>query len=186
MFHCPSCKDLFAYDQKENKYFCARPGCENNTTPFDVIDISYQGEGFEKALSNLCPYDFQFSRLIYSSMEGFLRSLVEPDLKVQKEISKLSGVFAFKIRGALRDWRIEQTLYFEGEAIKRESDEYFSLISKAFDSLFYGNPLFKKILLSTKGSVLIHSIGSTNQKETLLPADEYIFQLNRLRNLEDK
>lgn len=182
-FICPDCGQEIDCSITRERYSCTNISCKWVSTPKNLIDIAYKGVGISRVLSNLFPYDFEFSGISCASMEGFLRSLVESDVEIQKEICKLSGPNAYTTKFSLRDWREDQTLYWRGEAFSRESDAYTSLISKAYDSLFHGNCLFKKFLLSTKDAILIHSIGYSDKKGSLLTTIEYISQLYRLRNL---
>lgn len=179
---CPICKTSADCNTDKKQCFCRNTDCVHNSTSINVIELSSRGIGFELLLSNFFPHDFKLSGVKCSSLEGFLRSLVEPDLKVQKQICKLSGANAYKIREGLRDWRPEQILYWRKKKIKREGYEYAALITKAFDSIFKSNSLFRKTLLSTKGSVLVHPIGCIDKKESLLTVQEYLYQLNRLRD----
>ncbi len=148
----------------------------------NFIDISYRGEGIGSTISNLHPFSFNMDGVICESMEGFIRSLVEKNHSVQKEICKLSGVNAYKLKFALRDWRDSGLVYWQGKEYARESDEYNQLITEAFDSLFHCSGLFSKILISTRGKFLTHSIGCYYKSESLLTATEYISQLYRLRD----
>lgn len=183
-FFCPNCGQKIDCSTTLEQYSCTNVSCNWVSTPENLIDLSYKGVGMQRVLSNLFPYDFKISGIKCSSMEGFLRSLVEPDVKVQKELCKLSGFNAYATKFALRDWRPDQTLYWKGKSFSRESKGYSSLIDKAYDKLFRKNALFKKFLLSTKGTILIHSIGSSDEKESLLTANQYISQLYRLRSKE--
>lgn len=149
-----------------------------------IIDISYKDEK-TAALSNLFPYQFLIDDVQCSSMEGFLRSLcISDETRVgrlqKKELCSLSGVNAYRIRYYLPDWRKNQIVYWNRKEISRESEEYNKLLERAYDALFQNN-LFKLVLSNVpKDATLIHSIGNKDKKETLLTAEEYIFQLNRL------
>jgi hypothetical protein len=56
------------------------------------------------------------------------------------------------------------------------------LISHAYNCL-YLNEEFKFNLNSTKDEILDHSIGSSSKKHSILTKSEFLFQLNRLRNI---
>lgn len=177
---CPKCLSKAFYKEKE--YICENTNCKAHFLKKDVIDISYRSSGIEKVLSNLFYYSFStVSCTPCFSMEGFIRSLVEKDSNVQREICLYSGLPAYALKDILRDWRIDQTLYWNNVAYKRESLEYDALIAKAYDRLFDRNALFKKNLLSTGDKALAHSIGINNKKESLLTKDDYIMHLYRLR-----
>ncbi len=180
---CPSCNQRVKRKFLTKKRFCINLDCDKHLVLVDVIDISYESEGVAKTLSNLYPYDFHVSCTQCSSIEGFLRSLTIQDTRVQREVCKLSGINAYRIKKALPDWRGDQTLFWGENSFKRETSEYFDCISAAYTKLFEKNGLFRYFLLSTGDNILIHSRGKSNPKDTILTDNEFIFQLYRLRNL---
>lgn len=179
---CPRCLSKAFYNKQDNEYICENANCGKYLLADDVIDISYRSHGIAKVLSNL--YYYRFSNVACTpcySMEGFIRSLVEPEHLLQREICLYSGLPAYELKDVLRDWRIDQTLYWNSVAYKRDSPEYDALIAKAYDRLFEKSRLFKKNLLSTGDKALAHSIGNTDKTESLLTKDDYILNLYRLR-----
>ena len=144
------------------------------------MDIG-SGEGYPAAsLSNFAPHPFIIDNIECNSMEGFLQSLKFKDTEMQKYVCTLVGKKA-KFKEKNKKWFKEQLLYWKGQEIKRDSDEYTNLITKAYDCLFE-NDGFKKALKASKGCTLTHSIGKSKKSETVLTTSEFIGQLNRLRN----
>lgn len=179
---CPLCKKIVNKSSDYGWYFCLNSFCSNFEKPIKTIDIAYKSKGFEKALSNLYNYPFKFQGVKCSSIESFIRSLVEPDPVMQIAICKLQGINANAIKEALLDWREEQILYWKDKPYKRNSDSYANLMFSAFEEMYKQNKLFKLILERTKGSILIHSMGKNDLAETLLTEKEYISILYKLRD----
>lgn len=143
------------------------------------MDIG-SGAGYpESALSNFAPHPFVIDGIACASMEGFLQSLKFSNPDMQKEVCKLVGKAA-KFKGKKKKWYRTQTLYWQGKEIKRNSQEYQDLLTKAFDALGE-NSSFQKALLSTGNAILTHNIGKRKQNETVLTVQEFIHQLYRIR-----
>ena len=144
------------------------------------MDIG-SGTGFPSAsLSNFAPHAFVIDGVECASMEGFLQSLKFSNPEMQKEVCKLVGKAA-KFKGKKKKWWKTQTLFWQGQSFKRDSQEYQELLDRAFDALSQ-NSSFQKALLATKGATLTHSIGKTKITETVLTTQEFISRLNRIRN----
>ena len=144
------------------------------------MDIG-SGTGFQSAsLSNFAPHTFVIDGVECASMEGFLQSLKFSNPEMQKEVCKLVGKAA-KFKGKKKKWWKTQTLFWQGQSFKRDSQEYQELLDRAFDALSQ-NSSFQKALLATKGATLTHSIGKTKITETVLTIQEFISRLNRIRN----
>lgn len=79
-----------------------------------------------------------------------------------------------------RDWKTDQTLYWQGKPILRDSEEFDVLVTRAFDKRFE-NPHFRWALFLTLGRPLRHSIGKRDKSETVLTEQEFLWQLERLR-----
>lgn len=133
------------------------------------------------ALSNFTPHPFVLDGVEIASMEGFLQSLKFEKYEIQVEICKLVGIRA-KMRGRVKKWWKYQTLYWQGIEYKRDSKEYQELLDRAYLAMFQQNLSFRAALLATRDAVLTHSIGKTNQKETVLTQQEFCSRLMRLRN----
>ncbi len=144
------------------------------------MDIG-SGSGFPSAaLSNFAPHTFVIDGVECASMEGFLQSLKFSNPEMQKEVCKLVGKAA-KFKGKKKKWWRTQTLFWQGQSFKRDSQEYQELLDRAFDALSQ-NSSFQKALLATKDAILTHSIGKTKITETVLTVQEFVSRLTRIRN----
>ena len=144
------------------------------------MDIG-SGTGWSSAaLSNFAPHPFVIDGVECSSMEGFLQSLKykEPDMQI--EVCKLVGKAA-KFKGKKKKWWRTQTLYWQGQEFKRDSQEYQDLLDRAFDALAQ-NTGFQKALLATGKVTLTHSIGKSKETETVLTKQEFCSRLTKIRS----
>lgn len=182
---CPRCNDIAGKSNYYDYYLCHN--C-NWTSNDNCVDIAYK-DALSAPLSNLFPHEFDFylensmKDMVYClSMESFLQSLKIPDRNLQQSFCEnYSGYMAYKMRLTLPDWREKQILYWHGREYERSSEEYTELITMAYDRLFYGNDIFREIVLPKfKGKYLIHSMGNEDTTKTVLTESEYRFQLNRL------
>lgn len=144
------------------------------------MDIKSGNSYPSTALSNFAAHKFIFRGVFCSSMEGLLQSFKFSNPEVQRYICTLTGLAA-KRSGANKNWQRTQTLYWNGEPIKRDSNEYQQLLDEAFESLFYQNEKAKKALLATNDAVLKHSIGRKKPNETILTQQEFCSRLMRIR-----
>lgn len=132
------------------------------------------------ALSNFSPHRFIFRGVLVESMEGFLQSLKYSDFEMQKHICTLVGLKAKKT-GSKKNWQRDQTLWWAGNPIKRNSDEYQSLLDEAFEAMFTQSESARKALLATRDANLTHSIGRTKKSETVLTRQEFCGRLMSIR-----
>ena len=143
------------------------------------MDIG-SGNGYPaRTLSNFAPHRFVVDGIECASMEGFLQSLKFSSPEMQVEVCKLVGKAA-KAKGASKNWRQKQTLYWKGKAYKRDSKEYQKLLDKAYNQLAK-NEGFKKALLATGNATLTHSIGKKKISETVLTTKEFTSRLTKIR-----
>lgn len=132
-------------------------------------------------LSNFFPHPFIFRGFEVASMEGFLQGLKFKSPEMQAEVFKLVGLAAKK-KGASKNWQQSQTLWFQGNPIPRRSETYQSLLDEAYDAMYEQNEAFRKAIADVpRGATLTHSIGRTNESETVLTIREFIGRLNKLR-----
>lgn len=143
------------------------------------MDIG-SGNGYPSAaLSNFAPHTFIIDGIECKSMEGFLQSLKFSNPEMQKEVCQLVGIVA-KRRGAKKNWKTSQILYWQGRAYKRDSQAYQDLLDRAYDALSQ-NAGFRSALLATKDANLTHSIGKIKQSETVLTRSEFCSRLMKIR-----
>lgn len=144
------------------------------------MDIG-SGTGYpSSALSNFAPHSFVIDGVECASMEGFLQSLKFSNPDMQKEVCKLVGKAA-KFKGKKKKWFRTQTLYWKGQEMHRDSQEYQKLLDRAYDALGQ-NTGFQKALLATGSAILTHNIGKRKTSETVLTIQEFLSRLYRLRN----
>lgn len=149
-----------------------------------MIDIHSKSEYPSCALSNFAEYEFYVDGIKCSSMEGFLQSLKFRNAKKQRRICTLSGINAKNSTAhtfAQLRWKLTHKLYWQGKKISRFSDEYQELIDKAYGELAK-NTEFKKALASSADRRLIHSIGKTDARKTVLTEYEFVSRLTRIRD----
>ena len=145
------------------------------------MDISSRNSGAAGKLSNFTPRPFTFRGVECNSMEGLLQALKFKDPDMAAHICTLTG-FKAKKAGSKKNWQKTQTLWWAGEPIKRDSQEYQDLLDEAFESLFCGNQKARKTLLSTQNASLTHSIGRSKISETVLTKQEFCSRLMNIRN----
>lgn len=144
------------------------------------MDIG-SGSGYpSSALSNFAPHSFVIDGVECASMEGFLQALKFSNPDMQKEVCKLVGKAA-KFKGKKKKWYRTQTLYWQGQAMHRDSEEYQQLLDRAYDALGE-NTGFQKALLATGDAALTHSIGKRKISETVLTVQEFTSRLYAIRS----
>lgn len=143
------------------------------------MDISSTNKYPSSALSNFAPHPFVIDDVQCNSMEGFLQSLKFENVDMQKHVCTLVGRAA-KRKGANKNWRKKQILYWNGKEYKRDSEEYQLLLNRAYNAL-YQNAGFQKALEASKPAILSHSIGKNKISETVLTQTEFISRLMKLR-----
>ena len=143
------------------------------------MDIG-SGTGYpSSSLSNFEPHTFIIDDITCASMEGFLQSLKFENPDMQAQVCTLVGKQA-KFKGKKKKWFRDQTLYWRGQAIKRDSNEYQNLLDRAFDALAT-NKKFQKTLLDTHNATLTHAMGKKKITETVLTTQEFCSRLTKIR-----
>ena len=131
------------------------------------------------ALSNFAPRPFVFRGVECASMEGLLQALKFENPEMQRHVCTLVGIAA-KRKGKPKKWQKTQTLWWQGEPIKRDSEEYQVLLDEAYEALFK-NEKAKAALLATGNAKLTHSIGWHKENETVLTRNEFCRRLMHIR-----
>lgn len=144
------------------------------------MDISSSNGYPSAALSNFAPHPFIIDSVQCASMEGFLQSLKFKNPEMQKYVCTLVGRKA-KFKGKDKKWWRDQTLYWQGKPIPRESDEYQNLLDRAFQAMFDQSDSFRRALKATGKANLTHNIGKNNKSETVLTKGEFVRRLHELR-----
>lgn len=145
------------------------------------MDIGSGSQYPSCALSNFAPHPFTFDGVECASMEGLLQSLKFSNPDMQAHVCTLVGKAA-KFKGKKKKWYRDQTLYWKGTPIHRESEAYQILIENAYNALFL-NDGFRRALAATGKSTLTHSMGKNKMNETVLTEREFVRNLTRLRDL---
>lgn len=148
-----------------------------------IIDISSRSTGLAKSLSNFTERPFVYRGLQCGSMEGFLQSLKFLDFARAEDVARRIGYSAYKIGQTANSWQLNQTLFWQGQEIDRDSGLYQTIIRDAFCNQFHQNPLFQRDLRLSLGSDLDHSIGHDDITRTVLTKSEYLGHLEYLRGL---
>lgn len=154
----------------------------------EIIDIHSKGDYPSCALSNFAEYGFCVDGIKCSSMEGFLQSLKFRSEEKQRQVCTLSGINAknsTRCTFAQFRWKLTHKLYWQGKQICRFSDEYQNLIDKAYGELAK-NAEFRKALASSADSRLVHSIGKSDVRKTVLTEYEFVSRLTRIRDIYTK
>jgi len=144
------------------------------------MDISSKGSYPSNKLSNFAGHRFTLDEVQINSMEGFLQSLKFKSPEMQAEVCKLVG-FSAKKKGSSKDWRKTQTLYWKGTEIKRDSDDYQTLLDRAYNAMFEQSDSFRRALIASGESTLTHKMGKNKKSETVLTTNEFISRLYKIR-----
>ena len=99
------------------------------------MDIGSKNGYPASALSNFAPHPFELDGVKCNSMEGFLQGLKFESKEMQEYVCTLVG-FAAKKKGGSKNWQHNQTLYWRGEPIKRDSEEYQNLLNRAYNAMY--------------------------------------------------
>lgn len=144
------------------------------------VDISSDGRYPGAMLSNFTPYEFTFRGKRFLSMESLLLGLKFETIETQNGVFERVGVKA-KLRGKKRKWYLDQTLYWQGTPMKRDSEEYKNIVREAFYALAE-NIDFQQTLLATGSKRLYHTMGKSDPTRTILTEAEFCSILTEIRN----
>lgn len=129
------------------------------------------------ALSNFAGHRFTIDGIQCNSMEGFLQSLKFKSEDMQSEVCLLIGKTA-KFKGKKKKWWKTQTLYWKGNVIKRDSDDYTNLIHRAYTCMYNQSDSFRRAIKAAgKDAVFTHSIGKDDKSKTVLTKREFCREL---------
>ena len=144
-----------------------------------AIDISSTSKFPAGYLSNFTPYTFTFRGIEFTSMESLLQGLKFEGVETQNSVFQRVGVKA-KLRGKKRKWYLDQTLYWQGTPMKRDSEEYKNIVREAFYALAE-NIDFQQTLLATGDKRLYHTMGKSDPTRTILTEEEFCSILTEVR-----
>ena len=149
------------------------------------MDIGSKNSYPAGALSNFSGHRFFLDGVQCNSMEGFLQSLKFKNPEMQIEVCKLVG-FGAKRKGASKNWKVSQVLYWRGREIGRYSKEYQDLLDNAYEAMYRDSESFRKALKASGNSVFTHSIGKNKECDTVLTVKEFCSRLTKLRENKEK
>jgi hypothetical protein len=149
----------------------------------DTLEI-YSGNPYpSNELSNFYPHKFTVTWKGFTveceSIEGFLQSLTYESPEKQKQICSLTGLTAKHKENT--SWKKTQTLWWNGEPIKRKSFDYQNLLDEAYMSMCMQSESFRKALKASGNAKLTHSLGEKEEKKTILTEFEFCSRLMNLR-----
>lgn len=175
-------KAMEAYSRRILPTYILKPG----EIPFDIfepkiIDIYSKGEYPGNVLSNFTRCLFYLDGAKICSIEGFLQSLKTNRIDVQLKTCTCANAKAKRMGTWLNNFHDRKTVYWQGQAIDRFSEDYQTLLKRAYDARFETDKSFRDALQSSLGYKLIHSIGKQDPKTTILTVEEFISNLERLR-----
>jgi len=143
-----------------------------------IINIHSKGKYPANALSNFAPHTFDFDGFEdIPTMEGLLQSLKFSDPLKQQFILYLPAKMAKKL-GGKQKW--DTYLYWKGKPINRYSEKYRAFLMQVYRQLLQ-NSDFREALKASKGHILLHTIGKTRRRSTVLTWWEFLYILNTLK-----
>ena len=144
------------------------------------INAGYQLKGdYCKVLSNLFPYEFTFRGKQMQSIESFFQGIKIKEKNTQDYIFQYSGLEANVLKSASDyNWQENGILYWQGNPIKRDSQEYDDMIEELYICAIQ-NPLYRNVLKRIEKPI-IHSIGKEAKEETTFTRYEFEKMLNCL------
>ena len=146
-----------------------------------IIDIYSKGDYPANVLSNFYPNEFVIDGVRCGGMEGFLQSLKFRRRGRQMAVAVLSGKEAKERGGRKFLWKLTGNVYWQGKRIKRQSEEFLALITRAYREMARQSETFKEALAATGEATLTHSIGKHDKRRTVLTEEEFIYCLLLLR-----
>ena len=149
----------------------------------NTLDLRSNGLYPSNVLSNLCSNGFRLDGMVCGSMEGFLQSLKRKELDKQRQICSMKGGNARKM--SVTSWQTAQIVWWKGQAIDRQSEEYQRLIRRAYQAMFEQSERFRAALMQTRGITLVHTSGEPSSYKTILTPSEFCGILTDLRDRYD-
>ena len=157
---------------------------DNDDPDTNTLDIRSNGLYPSNVLSNLCSNGFRFDGVVCNSMEGFLQSLKHKEKDKQLQLCSMKGGNARK--HSVTSWQTDQIIWWKGQAIDRQSEDYQQLLHRAYQAMFDQSERFRAALMQTRGMKLTHSSGEKSPYKTILTEEEFCGILTELRENYDK
>ena len=86
---------------------------------------------------------------------------------------------------SVTSWQTDQIVWWKGQAIDRQSEEYQRLIRRAYQAMFEQSERFRAALMQTRGITLVHTSGEPSSYKTILTPSEFCGILMDLRDSYD-
>ena len=125
---------------------------------------------------------FKFAGLDISSVKSFILGLKTNDKELQKQLLLVPEDEVREVSKTITPHYGPRTLYWNGKAFSRSSEEYNQLLDKVYNARYKQDFKFRTALRTTKNAVLEHSIGKNDIGETVLTKNEFLKKLNNLQN----
>ena len=151
--------------------------------PPEVIDIDDDRPYPANVLSNTFQHSFDFDSVACGSVEGLLQAMKYSDESRQQWMCRLFGSVAQEFGKKQDDiWRATMLLWWKGSTLDRHGSAYQEFLDKVYRTLADQCAEFREGLRATGTATLVHSIGGTDPKQSILTQSEYCGALMRLRN----
>ena len=86
---------------------------------------------------------------------------------------------------SVTSWQTDQIVWWKGQAIDRQSEEYQTLIRRAYQAMFEQSERFRAALMQTRGITLVHASGEPSSYKTILTPSEFCGILMDMRDSYD-
>lgn len=144
-----------------------------------TTDVCAKGRHPEDILSNFCNNDFCHDGVQCACMAAFLQSLKYKDEELQRGICFTFGDYVS--RYSTSDWQKDQTVWWKGQPMNRQSPEYLDFVREAYQSMFLWCGRFRYALMKTEGRQLVYNSGKEDPYKTILTDQEFCKILTDLR-----
>lgn len=171
---------------EENYMATARNGhdLKNMYNPeSNTLDIRSNGLYPSNVLSDLCSNGFRFDGMVCGSMEGFLQSLKRKEFDKQRQICIMKGGNARKMSVT---WQTVQIVWWKGQVIDRQGEDYQQLIRRAYQAMFEQSERFRTALMQTRGITLVHTSGEESTCGILTDMRDQYDQRDKTQELVEK
>lgn len=125
---------------------------------------------------------FNYGGKNISSVGAFLTAIKVESPEIQDLILKMSQDNLKQISKNITPKYQVRNLYWKGNVIKRDSQEYQNLLDRAYDARYCADFNFRRALKVSKGHKLLHTKGKTDILDTILTQNEFLQRLNSLRD----
>lgn len=148
-----------------------------------ILDIHSSRRGPAGQLSNLAVHEFVFRGIPVKSIECILQAVKFEGVKRQNHVLAMAPWDAFEYGKRYgQGWkrRSRGRLWWQGEPMMREGDEYRMFLDEAYWALA-SNDGFRDNLLRSWPAQLVHTIGGQDPYTTVLTEEEFCTRLMNMR-----